>query len=155
MMPWSLLSLCLMLAPVVQAQSSGAPDAPCLLPAEELRLQREPKLDNRIRIYEAASARCADSVQRALAAPNPPPVSAALANWMQLLERSLKDVEKTADRKRKSKALIRYEIQLRKSITEVQDAKMKASYEGMEEISAWATRADAIRKRFVDILFQR
>ncbi len=155
-MPWPLLSVCfLLLVPVLQAQPSGAPGAPCLLPAEKLRLEREPKLDNRIKIYETASARCFDIVQRALAAPTPPSVSATLADWMQLLEQSLNDVEKTADRKKKSKALIRYEIQLRKSIAVVQDARMKVSYEGMEEIEAWTSKAGEIRRKFVDILFQR
>ena len=32
---------------------------------------------------------------------------------------------------------------------------MKGSYEEMQQIDAWTGRAEAIRKKFVDILFQR
>ncbi len=156
MTPLIWLTLLVWTAIVAQSPTPGAPqDTGCLLPAEKLRLQTETKLDNRIKMYEAASTRCESIVQYALSTPTPPSITPTLNGWMQLLEASLKDIEQSADRKNKSKALIRYEIQLRKAISELQDFKMKGSYEQLQEIDAWTEKAENIRKKFVDILFQR
>jgi hypothetical protein len=150
---WPLLSLLLIQAPVSQTQDTVHVE--CLLPAEKRQLETEPKLDNRIKIYLAGSERCAAATRKALASPTPPSVGDSLNNWMQLLELSLDDIQKNSDRKKKSKALIRYEIQVRKSIAELSDLRMKGSYEEMQQIDAWTGGAEAIRKKFVDILFQR
>jgi hypothetical protein len=127
----------------------------CLLPDEDNRLKTEIKLDNRIKIYQNASTRCQSAFQYAAAASNPGPVSRILDGWMQVLEMSLQDIEKNSDRRKKSKALIKYEIHLRKALAAMQDSKMKFSYEDMQQIDSWTGKADTIRKKFVDILFQR
>src|SRR5512140_3474466 len=136
----SALSILLILVP--QAAEEGARPSDCLLPAELRKLETEPRLDSRVKIYETASDRCLASARQALALPNPPPVSSILNGWMQLLERSLGDIEKHSDRKKKSKALIRFEIQLRKSIAELKDSRMKVNYEEMQEIDSWTDKAD-------------
>jgi hypothetical protein len=127
----------------------------CLLPAEKERLRAAPKLDDRIKIYNAGLGRCRKSADAAIARQDSAALTKALADWMVLLEHSLQDIEATADRRKKSKALIRYEIQLRKALADLDESKLKLTYEQMEELEAWLDKAEKIRKRFVDILFQR
>jgi hypothetical protein len=145
----------LLLAFSVHAQDRSIESVDCLLPAEKQRLRGAEKLDDRIKIYQAALGRCRSSVQGAIAKQDSTALSDTLSDWMILLEHSLQDVEATADRKKKSKALIRYEIQLRKALDDLDESKLKVNYEQMEELGTWLGRAERIRKRFVDILFQR
>jgi len=147
--------LALQLILLVAAQTSASEMDMCLLPNEQTRLQNEKKLDNRIKIYQAASTRCQSTFDYAAASADAARVPAILQRWMRLLELSLQDIEANADRRKKSKALIRYEIHLRKALSDLEDSKMKFPYEEMEQIGAWLAKADGIRKRFVDILFQR
>ena len=140
---------------VVLAQTSASETGTCLLPNEQTRLKTEQKLDNRIKIYQTASTRCQSSFDYAAASADAASVPGILERWMRLLEISLQDIEAHADRRRKSKALIRYEIHLRKALSDLEDFKMKFPYEEMQQISAWTTKADGIRRKFVDILFQR
>jgi hypothetical protein len=74
---------------------------------------------------------------------------------MSLLESSLEDVKGSTARKDKSRALIRYEIHLRKAIGNVQELKHKASADQFDDLEAWLTRAEEIHRKFVDMLFQR
>jgi hypothetical protein len=148
-----LLSLFLVPGPLMQAPEGTGTD--CLLPAERRQLGIEINLDPRIKIYIAASERCFGMVNKTMAQPNPPSISGVLDSWMLLLEESQRDIRKNSDRKKKSRWLIRYEIQLRKGIAGLEDLRMKGTYEDMQQIDTWVARAEAIHKEFVDILFQR
>ncbi len=127
----------------------------CLLPAERERLQREPKLDNRIKIYDEANRRCEAELTKLVQSGETQPVSNHLKRWISLLESSRKDIEETKTRKDKSKALIRYEIHLRKSISTVQEAKLKSQVEQLEDFESWLTRAEKVHSAFVAALFPK
>ena len=152
------LSLFITLTYILIAQATTPttfPNLDCLLAAEKTRLQTETKLDNRIKIYDMASARCENALKGSLQNQDLQAVPAELDSWMKLLEASLKDIEGSAARKDRSHALIRYEIHLRKSISNVQELKLKASADQIDSFETWLTRAEEIHKRFVDMLFQR
>ena len=59
------------------------------------------------------------------------------------------------NRKKKSRDLIRYEIQVRKTAGYLQDMRPKVGVEALEEFDSCLGRAEMVRKKFVDILFQR
>lgn len=134
---------------------TGAPAPDCLLAAEKARLQTDAKLDDRLKIYDGASVRCRDFVTAAVKSQDLQSIPRVLKCWTGLLEDSLKDLEQSTVRKDKSKALRRFEINLRKEIGDMQELKLKASADQFDSFEAWLTRAEAIRKRFVDMLFQR
>jgi hypothetical protein len=148
-------SLLLALTLTMHAQELPFDELGCILPGELSRLRSERNLDNRIRIYDAASNRCGKLVLDAISKEDPHSLTRSLASWMSVLELSLKDISANANPKKKSRALIRYEINLRKAIGNVDEFKLKATYEQIDEIESWIRKADGIRKRFVDILFQR
>jgi len=112
-------------------------------------------LDNRVKIYHEASTRCQNSLTANLRSQDPQPAGTQLKSWMSLLESSLEDVKGSTARKDKSRALIRYEIHLRKAIGNVQELKHKASADQFDDLEAWLTRAEEIHRKFVDMLFQR
>ncbi len=135
--------------------SSSADQQTCLLPAERDRLSREPKLDARIKIYDEANTRCETELTEYIQKSELQQVPSHLKRWMALLDISLKDIEDSKSRKEKSKALIKFEIHLRKSISTVQEAKLKAQVEQLEDFESWLTRADQIHTRLVGILFPK
>ena len=75
--------------------------------------------------------------------------------WKDRLTASLKDIEAKVNRKKKSGALIDYEIQLRKSIFYVSDVRLKAPYTQQDGFDSWIAEAELVHQKFVDILFQR
>lgn len=121
--------------------------------AERVQLGKEEKIDNRIKVYEAASIRWHGSIRRGVTTNDYSGISEMLKAWTRLLSASLKDIDKHMQRKKKSRALIRYEIQLRKEITEMQDFKLRAPAELQEDFEQWSSGAEAVHKKFVDILF--
>jgi hypothetical protein len=138
---------------------SGAPataaSTACLSTVDTRRLALQESIEGRIRIYREFSERYRASMEDAARKQAFDQVPALLACWQELLASSLKDIEATINRRKKSGALINYEIQVRKSINDVNDVRLKAPYQLNNEFIAWSTQADAVRKRFVDILFQR
>ncbi len=150
--PWTLTLICSLLFQAVIPSPAAGPDG--LLDVERSRLEKETKLDNRIKIYEAASIRCQNSLSGMIQSQELQRVPSQLKSWLSLLETSLKDVEQTPSRKDKSHALIRYEIHLRKAISNLQELKLKASVDEFDDFEAWLARAEEIRKKFVNMLFQ-
>jgi hypothetical protein len=154
-MDCSFAHLLLLMTLAAGGQQIYAEESACILPGELSRLRGETNLDNRIRIYDAASSRCGKLVLNAIGKQDAPSLTRSLASWMSLLELSLKDINAGANPKKKSRALIRYEINLRKALGEVDESKIKVTHEQIDELESWIRKADGIRKRFVDILFQR
>ena len=134
---------------------SAVPGPDGLLDSERARVEREPKLDRRIKIYEAASLRYQGSVSSNVQNQEFQSVPAQLKSWTNLLATSLADVEKSASRKEKSKALIHYEIHLRKAISDMQELKLKGTVDEFDSFEAWLSKAEETHKKFVDMLFQR
>ena len=126
-----------------------------LTPLEKSQLEAEDKIENRIRTYGLASARVHKLIEGAVLKEDLQKVAENFECWSDLLASSLKDIEKSVERKKKSKALIRYEIQLRKSIADITELKIRVSLEEQKSFDTWLEQAEEIRRKFVDILFQR
>ena len=132
------------------------PKAPQFLtPAEKARLEQESDIEGRIRVYQTASMRFQKSIQLAAKQPEVTGILPDLQSWVKLLSASLEDIETNINRKNKSRALIRYEIQVRKTAGDLQDMRLKVPAEALEEFDSCLARAETVRKKFVDILFQR
>jgi hypothetical protein len=126
-----------------------------LTPLEKSQLEVEDKIENRIRTYGLASLRFHKLIEGAVLREDLQNLGESFECWSDLLSSSLKDIEKSVERKKKSKALIRYEIQLRKSISDITELKLKVTLEEQKQFDAWLEQAEEIRRKFVDILFQR
>jgi hypothetical protein len=134
----------------LQTDSQG-----CLLPGEVERLAREVKLDARIKIYDEGNTRCEAMLVGYLQKGEFQRIPAHLNSWITFLEGSMKDIGESSSRKEKSKALIRFEIHLRKSIGTVQEAKLRAQVEQLEDFESWLTRAGKVHNSFVGMLFPK
>ncbi len=154
----ALHTLCLALALGFLVQSGTVPPTPGpdgLLDSERARLQHETKLDGRIKVYDAASSRYQTSLTKSLGSQSMPDVPSQLKSWANLLESSLKDIEGSTARKDKSKALIHFEIHLRKAISDMQELRLKAPIDQFSDFESWLAKAEEVHKKFVDMLFQR
>ncbi len=134
---------------------STIPGPDGLLDAERSRLEKETKLDRRIKIYEAASIRYQNSITTSVQNQEFQSVPSQLKSWGNLLGTAQKDVEKSEARKEKSKALIHFEIHLRKAISDIQELKLKGSVDDFDSFESWLAKAEEVHKKFVDLLFQR
>ena len=131
------------------------PNPQFLTPAEKSRLKQESDIEGRIRVYQTASMRFQKSIQLAAKQPEVTDILADLQSWVEMLSASLEDIETNVNRKKKSRDLIRYEIQVRKTAGDLQDMRPKVGVEALEEFDSCLGRAEMVRKKFVDILFQR
>src|SRR5688572_15776196 len=104
--------------PGTQALQLPGPDG--LTPTERSKLDKEGKIDSRIRIYESASDRFHKSVRSALQKQEFEVVQDGLNSWIKVLSGSLEDIEMNVNRRKMSRALIRYEIHLRKAFGDLQ-----------------------------------
>jgi hypothetical protein len=145
--------LLLMMNLVAQINAAAQQSDDGLLPLERKQLQQARKIDARIKIYDNASARLRSVFDAAVAREDIEAMPPALGAWMNLLNSSLKDIDAAERRKKKAKALINYEIHLRKSIAEVKDYKIRAPIEQQDFLDAWLAQAEKIRSRFFDVLF--
>jgi hypothetical protein len=137
----------------VQAGSIVQPPGDSMPPLERSKLQMEKKINNRIKIYKAVSGSWLKTLVSAVDANDFEAVPSVLQAWMSLLTESLKDIDANVERKKKSGALIEYEIQLRKSIHEVKDHRVEIPLEQLDSIDAWVDQAEKIQSKFLDILF--
>ena len=138
-------------------QNAGVPPVPAdaLSPDETARLEKEVNVERRIKVYEEASARIQQSLVTAVNKEDFQTVPDRLKAWTTLLTKSLQDIETNLKAKNKSKQLIKYEIQLRKSIATMQGYKIKAPADLQDDFDACSAQAEKVRKRFVEILFPR
>lgn len=125
-----------------------------LTPAEKAQLSRAQKVEDRIKVYHSASRRMQQSVHAAVRSGDFSSVPDALKLWVSLLSGSLQDIEANLEAKKKSKPLIRYEIQVRKAITDFKGYKAKAPVEQQDEFDGQLAAAENVRKRFVEIIFR-
>jgi hypothetical protein len=125
-----------------------------LSPAEKTQIERESNIQRRIKIYETASARIQQALQSAISKKEFQTVPENLTLWTSLLTESLKDIEDNLKSKKKSRALIKYEIQVRKSIAAIQAGKIKAPADQQDAFDLCLARAGEVRSKFVEILFR-
>ena len=125
-----------------------------LTPTERGQLEKEEKIDNRIRIYEAASLRYQKTIEGEIQKQEAQDIPDELQSWSDLLLASLKDIEGNVGRKKKSKNLIRFEIQLRKALLDLRNLKFQIPNEYQDEFESVLDRVDGVHKKLVDILFQ-
>lgn len=121
---------------------------------EKARLDRAQKVDDRIKVYHAASKRMQQQVHASVSAGDFSDMPDALELWGGLLSGSLQDIETNMQAKKKSKALIKFEIQVRKTIAEFKGYKARAPLEQQDAFDATLADAEKIRKRFVEIIFK-
>src|SRR5437867_13178476 len=104
-----IVALCCLVATVSLAQEF-------LTAAEKSALEKEKKIDNRIKVYQAASARLSRLMQGALQEHDFARLEQGSENWVKLLSASLEEIEENVNRKKKSRALIHFAIHLRRTI---------------------------------------
>jgi DNA-binding transcriptional MerR regulator len=71
----------------------------------------------------------------------------------ELLRFSLNDIRASLEKKKKSRALKNFEIQLRRASLDVQSYKIKAPIEQQDQIDDWLSQAESIRTQFMGMLF--
>lgn len=121
---------------------------------EKGRISRAQSVDNRIKVYHSASKRMQQSVHAAVSSNDFSGFPDALKLWVALLTGSLEDIEANLKTNKKSKALIHYEIQVRKANSAFRGYKTKAPVDQQDELEEQITGAEKIRQKFVDIIFR-
>jgi hypothetical protein len=124
------------------------------LPSEKAQIKQADTVERRIKVYEAASKRIQQSLEAAIAKDNFHAVPDNLQLWTSLLAKSLEDIEANLKAKKKPRALIRYEIQVRKSISRTESLKIRAPVDQQDIFDSCIAQAERVRKRFVEILFR-
>ena len=122
---------------------------------EKERMARAIKIEDRIKVYEAASKRIQQTLEAAVAVDDFSKAPDILKLWDSLLAGSLEDIETNLTTRKKSKPLIRYEIQVRKAITTLQGYKTKAPVDQQDLFASYLAQAEKVRKRFLEIIFQQ
>lgn len=121
--------------------------------AEKARLAAETSLDGRIKIYDAASRNLYRELHSGIRRGQFETIPDKLQTWTALLQASLADIEAHANSRKKSKKLIKYEIHLRQSINDLLELRAQAPVEQQDAFNACIAQAEAVRKKFIGILF--
>jgi hypothetical protein len=120
---------------------------------EKAKFSESNSLKNRLDVYKSASIRIQKDLQLAISKEDFSLVARILKTWTQLLSESLKDVEASPKMKKRLRALISFEIQVRKSIATMNDYKIRAPSDMQDAFDSCLVTAETIRKQFVDVLF--
>ena len=111
--------------------------------------------DGRIDVYRDASIRIQKELKEAVSKDRFQDVPGRIQLWTSLVTESLRDIEFSIDpKKKKSKALIKYEIHVRQTINDLRELQIRAPYEQQQIFDSCIERANAARGKMVDILFQ-
>ena len=117
------------------------------------KLEKERDVNDRIKIYTNASKRIRNRLGKAVSKGQFQTIPGDLELWTMLLANSLDDIKANIDPGKKSKNLIRYEIEVRKSLDDIKDYKVRAPIDQQDAFDACLSKAEAIRKKFVEIIF--
>jgi hypothetical protein len=120
---------------------------------EAEKLQKEKDINDRIKIYTNASKRIQKRLSKSASKNQYHIVPDELKLWLELLTKSLEDIETNLEPGKKSKNLIKYEIQVRKSMAEMEDYAIRAPYEQQDLFDAFLKKAEKIRQGFVALIF--
>jgi hypothetical protein len=121
---------------------------------EKARINRAQSVDDRIKVYHSALKRMQQSVDVVVSGNDFSNAPDILEQWIGLLSGSLKDIDANLTTKKKSKALIKYEIEVRKAITAFKAYKTNAPLDQQDLFDSKLADAETIRKRLVEIIFQ-
>jgi hypothetical protein len=124
------------------------------LPNEKSQLEKAQNVDQRIKVYDAASKRLQQELEAAVDKEEFIKVPDKLRLWVSALTKSLEDIDANLKAKKKPRALINYEIQLRKSITRTESLKIRAPVDQQDVFDSSLAEAEKVRKQFVEILFR-
>jgi hypothetical protein len=139
---------------MIQATGFSLPENSALNAKEKLKIEKELKIENRIKIYRQASERIQKNIENAVRNEKYQTLPTDLKLWASLLDESLEDIRANLRTKKKSKNLIRFEIQVRKAISDSEGYKLKAPIEMQDLFNSCLDKAEKIRQAFVDILFK-
>ncbi len=126
-----------------------------LEPEERARLEQGRNIDRRIKVYDSVSQRIQKEIMAAVLEGDFQNVPEKLRQWNLLLSVSLKDIDSNLRGKKKPKSLKKYEINIRKSISETENYKFDAPLDQQDVMEAYIEQAEEMRKRFVDLLFEQ
>jgi hypothetical protein len=143
-----------LLASLLQAGAEAPINGEIFNSTEKAQMAKAADIEQRIKVYEAASKRIQQSLETAVSKDDFQSVPDNLKLWTALLSKSLEDIEANLKTKKKSKALKNYEIQLRKSIGNTGNYKIRAPVEQQDIFDSSLAQAETIRKRFVEIFFR-
>ena len=139
-------------------QSGNAPSFPegTFTDKEQKKIEKnQDDLKERIEVYKDASVRMQKKLRKDIRAKNFSPVPDYLKTWTSLLSGSLKDIEANLNPdKKRPKALIKYEIEIRKAVNDLKDYQLRAPVEQQDAFDLCIAEADTIRGKIVDILFK-
>jgi hypothetical protein len=139
---------------LLQTAGTSSMHGDIFLPSEKAQIEQADTVERRIKVYEAASKRIHQSLEAAIVKDDFHDVPDNLQLWTSLLAKSLEDIEANLKAKKKSRALIRYEIQIRKSISRTESLKIRAPVDQQDIFNSCIAQAERVRKRFVEILFR-
>ena len=122
-------------------------------PTEKARFEKAKNVEGRIKVYETASKRIQQALEASITKDDLQLVPKNLNLWSSLLAQSLEDIEANLKTKKKPRALINYEIQIRKSIASMENFRTRVPVEQQDALDACLTQAEKVRKKFVEILF--
>lgn len=111
-------------------------------------------VEGRIKVYQKASERMLRDLRNAVSEKKFQTVPENLSTWKILITESLKDIEANLERKKKRpRSLIKFEIQVRKAIKDIQDFKIRAPVDQQDIFNSCIDSAESVRARMVEILF--
>ncbi len=110
-------------------------------------------LPGRYRLIGSGAVRLSRLMQGALQEHDFARLEQGSENWVKLLSASLEDIEENVNRKKKSRALINFEIHLRRTILDMKSFKFKLPADQQNQFDSWLDRAEEARKKMVKILF--
>lgn len=111
-------------------------------------------IEGRIKVYQKASERMMKSVRKAISKREYQTVPDSLSTWTGLIAESVKDIDANLERKKKkSKPLIKYEIQVRKAIKDIREFKIRAPVGQQDVFDRCIDTTESARSTMVDILF--
>ena len=137
----------------LQAAGTPPPSGEIFNAKEKARFEKADKVDGRIKVYTDASKRIQQTLEDAINKDDFQAFPDNLKLWTSLLSKSLEDIETNLKSKKKSKNLIRFEIQVRKAISNSLNYKIKSPVELHDAFDACLEKAEKIRQQFVEILF--
>jgi hypothetical protein len=124
-----------------------------LFPEERAQLARQSRIEGRVPIYQKASARFAPSLEKLVHEEKFAEVRKELELWKELIAASRDDIVASVPPGKRPKAVIRYEIHLRKMIAQMQSLRVKASVEAFDAFERWGASAEECRKAILAVIF--
>ncbi len=140
---------------LLQASSASSFPDGVLTATEKLKIEKESKVESRVKVYQAASSRIHRTIQSAISNSEFSTLPSNLELWTALLEGSLQDIEANLTSKKKPRPLINYEIHLRKAIAATRKSRIVIPIDQLDILDSYLARAATVHKKIVDMLFRR